>query len=68
MILDYKIGDIMTFCHTPGAEWILAEIKEKSYLFVNLWGGEKWVSHKVAPAHRTGPDKLYRDGKLIWKS
>lgn len=63
----YQIGDVMVFSHTKDSEWLLVEITERSYLLVNLWGGERWNSHKMAPAHRAGPDRLYRDGKLLWK-
>jgi len=62
---NYQVGDVMVFSHTKDSEWLLAEINNKFYLFINIWGGERWNSHKIAPIHRMGPDRLYRDGKLL---
>jgi len=37
--MEYRLGDIMTFYHLPKSEWLLAEIKEKHYIFIDIWSG-----------------------------
>jgi hypothetical protein len=65
--MEYRLGDIMTFYHLPKSEWLLAEIKEKHYIFIDIWSGERWVSFKRASVHILGPDTIHRDGTSVWK-
>lgn len=66
---DYQIGDTFVFSTTENIEWILVEIREKTYKFVNLWNpGQAWTSQKKAPVHRWGPVKHYRGGILLQKN
>lgn len=63
---DYQLGDVFVFSTAESAEWLLAEIREKTYKFVNLWNPEQvWISQKAAPIHGMGPLKHYRGGVLI---
>jgi len=65
--MKYKLGDTMTFSHLPKSEWLLAEVDERYYIFIDLWSGEKWLSFKKAPIHISGPDTIHRNGNLVWK-
>ena len=60
----YELGDILVFYSMPKREWILAEIGDKTYKFVNLWDPkEVWTSHKTALIHKTQPLKHYQSGE-----
>ena len=49
----------------PDTQWLLVEIKEKVYEFVNLWDHKKtWTSQKKAPVHN-GIMKHYRGDKEV---
>jgi hypothetical protein len=66
MMKDYKIGDVFIFSPVEKTEWLLVEIRENTYKFVNLWNPEQvWNSQKKAPIHRMGPLKHYRGGTLL---
>jgi len=63
-INKYQIGDILVFHSMPKKEWLLVEIGEKIYKFVNLWEPDHvWTSHKTAPIHKTEPLKHYQSGE-----
>lgn len=61
----YNLGDTLIFSHLPGAEWVVAEIKEKYYIFVDLWTSERWASFKKSPIHSDLPERWYRGGRLL---
>ena len=49
----------------PDVQWLLVEIKEKVYEFVNLWDHKKtWTSQKKAPVHNSIM-KHYRGGTEV---
>lgn len=62
----YEIGDTFVFTTIESAEWLLVEIGERTYKFVNLWNPEQfWISQRRAPVHRMGSLKHYRGGVLV---
>ena len=66
---DYQLGDVFVFTSLESAEWLLVEIGERTYKFVNLWNPEQiWTSQRRAPIHRMGPLKHYRGGVLLVNS
>ena len=61
----YEIGDVIIFSSMPTTQWLLAEINEKTYEFVNLWDHKKrWISQKKAPVHKNIM-KHYRGDKEV---
>ena len=62
---NYQIGDVIIFDSMPETQWLLVEIKEKVYEFVNLWDHKKaWTSQKKAPVHND-VIKHYRGGSEV---
>lgn len=62
---EYQIGDIIIFSSMPSSQWVLAEIEEKTYKFINLWDiGKIWISQKKAPVH-SAVMKHYRGDKEL---
>jgi hypothetical protein len=63
---NYQLGDVFVFTTLESAEWLLVEIGERTYKFVNLWNPEQvWISQRRAPVHRMGPLKHYRGGSEV---
>lgn len=62
---EYQIGDVIIFWSMQDTQWLLVEIKEKTYKFVNLWDHKQtWTSQKKAPVHN-GVMKHYRGGSEV---
>lgn len=65
-MMEYRLGDVFIFFPIDRSEWLLVEIGEKTYKFVNLWSPEQiWISQKKAPIHKCGPIKHYRGGVIL---
>ena len=61
----YQIGDVIVFDSMPDIQWLLVEIKERVYEFVNIWDHKQtWTSQKKAPVHN-GISKHYRGGSEV---
>lgn len=61
----YNIGDTFVFSTSNNVEWLLVEINEKTYKFIDLWDPHRiWLSHKTAPVHNIIGLKIHRRGGI----
>lgn len=61
-MIKYQIGDVIIFWSMPDSQWLVVEIEERTYKFIDLWNHERvWISQKRAPVHNSIM-KHYRGG------
>lgn len=51
-IITHQIGDLIKFKSMPDLEWLLIDVTDVYYIFLDIWNiNNVWRSKKGAPVH-----------------